>query len=111
VKQNVPGWPTNAMQITAQSVPEIGNLVTTSRSIVTIPIIDTPTTGIPATGGAVTIDGYMQAFIDEVHGGANPGDIEITVLNIAGCSGTPNAVNPVVGSGTSPVPVRLITPP
>ena len=74
-------------------VAEIGNLVTTSSSIVTIPIIDTPPSGIPATGGTVTIDGYMQAFIDEVHGVGPPntrGDIEITVLNIAGCSATPN---------------------
>ena len=107
---NDPGWPNNAMQIKAESGPEIGNFVTTSTSIVTIPIIDT-TNLIPATGGTVTIDGYMQAFIDEVHGGVNAGDIEITVLNIAGCSATPNGANPVVGSGTSPVPVRLITSP
>jgi hypothetical protein len=86
-------------------------LVTTSNSIVTIPIIDT-TNPIPATGGNVTIDGYMQAFIDEVHGNPNQGDIQITVLNIAGCSSTHNLANPVVGgSGTSPVPVRLISPP
>jgi hypothetical protein len=40
------------------------------------------------------------------------GDIQINVLNIAGCSATNNGANPVVGgSGTSPVPVRLITPP
>jgi hypothetical protein len=107
-------WPDNPMQITAQSGPLSGNLVTTSNSIVTIPILDTTTT-IPATGGVVTIDGYMQAFIKQVHGGGNPnrkGDIEIIVLNIAGCSATPNAANPVVGgSGTSPVPVRLIAPP
>jgi hypothetical protein len=105
-------WPGNPMQITggAGNPPQNGYLVTTSSSIVTIPIIDT-TTAIPATGGVVTIDGYMQAFINEVHGGANPGDIDITVLNIAGCSTTPNGANPVVGLGTSPVPVRLITAP
>ncbi len=103
-------WPNNPMKITAESGPQNGNLVTTSNSIVTIPIIDTA--GIPATGGIVTIDGYMQAFIDEVRGGGSPGDIKITVLNIAGCSSANNGVNPVVGgSGTSPVPVRLITPP
>jgi hypothetical protein len=61
-------WPTSPMQITAESGPQSGNLVTNSSSIVTIPIIDTA--GIPATGGNVTIDGYMQAFINEVHGGA-----------------------------------------
>jgi hypothetical protein len=110
-------WPTNPMQITAGSGLQDGKLVTTSNSIVTIPIIDTCTNPncFPKTGGAVTIDGYMQAFIEEVHGGGNPnrqGDILIAVLNIAGCSASNNGANPVVGgSGTSPVPVRLITPP
>jgi Flp pilus assembly protein TadG len=107
-------WPNNPIQITAQSGPQNGNLVTTSNSIVTIPIIDT-TSPIPATGGAVTIVGYMQAFIDDVYDGGPPsyrGDIELHVLNIAGCSATNNGANPVVGgSGTSPVPVRLITAP
>jgi hypothetical protein len=66
-------WPDNPMQITAESGLQIGNLVTTSSSIVTIPIVDTCNNiagCFPAAGGAVTIDGYMQAFINEVHGGA-----------------------------------------
>jgi hypothetical protein len=115
-KLDNPGpWPTSPMQIRAESGLQIGNLVTTSSSIVTIPIIDI-TNKILATGGPVVIDGYMQAFINEVRGG-NPnhqGDINVTVLNIAGCSNnsTNNGVTPVIGdSGTSPVPVRLITPP
>jgi hypothetical protein len=107
-------WPDNPMQIRAESGLQIGNLVTTSSSIVTIPIIDI-TNPIPGTGGNVVIDGYMQAFIDEVRGGGtSPGDIKVTVLNIAGCSNnsTNNGVTPVIGdSGTSPIPVRLITPP
>lgn len=105
------------MQIKAQSGPQNGNLVTTSNSIVTIPIIDNsmaPGT-FPKTGGPVTVVGYMQAFInwvDDGTNGSNAGDINVTVLNIAGCSATPAAVTPVVGgAGTSPVPVRLITPP
>jgi hypothetical protein len=112
-------WPDNPMQITAESGLQIGNLVTTSSSIVTIPIIDTCSVAncFPPTGGNVTIDGYMQAFINEVHGGGTSnyqGDIQVTVLNIAGCSNssTNSGATPVVGgSGTSPVPVRLITPP
>jgi hypothetical protein len=104
-------WPNSPMQIRAESGVLNGYLVTTSSSIVTIPIIDT-INPIPPTGGNVTIDGYMQAFINEVRGGGSPGDIKITVLNIAGCSATPNGAKPLVGvSGTSPVPVRLITPP
>jgi Flp pilus assembly protein TadG len=109
-------WPTTGpMKIKAQSGPLSGQFVTTSSSIVTIPIFDnTP----PFNPGPVTVIGYMQAFITEVEGGVGtpgtlPGDINVTVLNISGCSTTPNVVAPPVigGAGTSPVPVRLITPP
>jgi hypothetical protein len=109
-------WPNNPMQISAQSGAQNGNDVTTSNSIVTIPILDVNST-IPPTGGAVTIDGYIQAFVEEVHGPGNPshaGDIKVTVLNIAGCgsASTNLAANPIIGAaGTSPVPVRLITHP
>lgn len=107
-------WPNGPFQITAQSGPQSGNLVTTSNSIVTIPIVDNTT--IVNGGGPVTIVGFLQAFINEVEQAAVPGqysagDINITVLNIVGCSSSPNT-NPTVvgGQGTSPIPVRLITP-
>ena len=81
----------------------------------TIPIIDNTALNFHSTGTyGVTVVGFMQAFINQVQdgtGGTNRGDINVTVLNIAGCSTTPNGANPVVGPGTSPVPVRLITPP
>jgi hypothetical protein len=105
------GWPAGPRKITTQ----FGQSVTTSNSIVTIPIINNIAPLNPL-GGPVTVVGYLQAFINQVEDGTNPGtspgDINITVLNIAGCSTTPNAAPPVVGgAGTSPVPVRLITPP
>jgi len=112
-----PTWPATPFQIQAGSNnPQNGNFVATSNSIVTIPIIDTSmcTGCFPTTTGAVTVIGFMQAFINWVQDGTtpDPGDINITVLNVAGCSVSLNAANPVVGgSGTSPVPVRLITPP
>ena len=116
-KLDTNSWPDNPMQITAQSPPQNGNLVTTSNSIVTIPIIDnTPANFQVGSPYDVTVVGFLQAFINEVRGG-NPthqGDINVTVLNIAGCSNssTNSGATPVVGgSGTSPVPVRLITPP
>ena len=109
-------WPTNPMKIKANSGPFSTNFVTTSSSIVTIPIIDTA--GFPLGGGTVTVVGYLQGFINQIDPasaltGAPPaGSINITVLNVAGCSPTNNGANPVIGgSGTSPVPVRLITPP
>jgi putative Flp pilus-assembly TadE/G-like protein len=107
----------NPMQIKVQTGPQSGNFVTTSNSVVTIPIFDQTT--FISTSTTVTIVGYLQAFINQVEpvptgGGVPPpaGSINITVLNIAGCSGTSNGANPVVGgAGTSPIPVRLITPP
>lgn len=112
-------WPAAPFQIQAGTGnPQSGNFVATSSSIVTIPIIDT-CAGLncfSTTTSPVTVIGFMQAFINCVQdgtcGGTNLGDINITVLNIAGCSATSNGANPVVGgAGTSPIPVRLITPP
>jgi len=63
-------------------------------------------------GVAATI--LSNPFINQVDLGPSPptGSINVTVLNIAGCSSTNNGANPVVGgSGTSPIPVRLITSP
>jgi len=100
---------TAPFQITGQS----GNSVTTSSSIVTIPLIDA-TPALPAyPGGPVTIVGFLQAFINgyEPGFGGTTGDINITVLNVVGCSGNANGTPIIGGAGTSPVPVRLITPP
>jgi hypothetical protein len=112
---SIPGWPANPPQIKAGSGALAGNLVTTSNSIVTIPIIDTSMPTFPASPGAVMVVGYIQAFINQVNPTPNPpdpGSINVRVLNIAGCSNNDNGATPVVGgSGTSPVPVRLITPP
>jgi hypothetical protein len=108
-------WPASPPQIKAGTGTQAGNLVTTSGSIVTIPIIDI-SNPLPASPGAVTVVGYIQAFINQINPGPGPtpppGDINVTVLNIAGCSNTDNGATPVIGgSGTSPVPIRLITPP
>jgi hypothetical protein len=116
VLQNPGGWPAAPFQFLAQSGPQNTNVVTTSSSIVTIPIIDNTAANFHANNPyGVTVVGFMQAFINWVQDGTDPvttiGDINVTVLNIAGCSLTPNAANPVIGPGTSPIPVRLITPP
>ncbi|MGA9968084.1 MAG: hypothetical protein WBQ10_22995, partial [Terriglobales bacterium] len=110
-------WPASAMQITGGTCSlNPTQVVANSSSIVTIPIIDQPS--FQATSPfQVTVVGFLQAFINQVDvGGPSPapppGSINITVLNIAGCSTTNNGAIPVIGgSGTSPVPVRLITPP
>ncbi len=106
-------FPSGPPEIRAGSGPQSGNPVTTSPSIVTIPIIDTNNfSNLPP--DPVTVVGFLQAFIDYVNVPTGPPlfyDIHVTILNVAGC-GTNSAGNPVVGGfGTSPVPVRLITPP
>ena len=72
-----------------------------------------------------TIVGFLQAFVncveDGVHkkcdpgitSGSTAGDINIQILNVIGCSSSPSITAPPVtgGNGTSPIPVRLITPP
>jgi hypothetical protein len=82
--------------------------ITASNQIVSLPIYD-QVQGFVWAGSTspVTIVGFLQVFINNVD--AN-GNISVTVLNVAGCgngsTGPPNA--PAIGS--SPVPVRLITP-
>jgi hypothetical protein len=113
-------WPASAMQITGGSCSvNPGQPVANSSSIVTIPIIDQGT--FQATSPfQVTVVGFLQAFINQVDpviaglGQPPAGSINVTVLNIVGCSAnmTTSTAPPVIGgAGTSPIPVRLITPP
>lgn len=90
----------------------VGNsLITNSDSIVTVPIYDSSVILPPGSTPNVTIVGFMQVFINQVDP-VIPGSVAVTVLNISGCG---NGLTTMVGStsmnGTSPVPVRLITPP
>ena len=90
-----------------------GSQITSSPSIVSVPIYDSgppPTALDPALPTPVTIVGFLQVFINYADNSAGPtsGNINVTVMNVAGCSNNASA-SPVFG--TSPVPVRLITPP
>jgi hypothetical protein len=88
------------------SAQGVTGFITTSNSIATIPIYDSGP-GAPLAGPqpTVTILGFLQVFINEVNA---DGSLNVTVMNVAGCSNA--AANPPV-NGTSPVPIRLITPP
>jgi hypothetical protein len=107
---------TSPPQITAGGGQFSSSLVSTSPSIVTIPIADTINFP-PAGGGPVQIDGFIQGFINQVEAGiggeGNGGDVNITVLNVAGCVVPNSNPNPPVvgGMGLSPVPVRLVLTP
>jgi Putative Flp pilus-assembly TadE/G-like len=82
-----------------------GDIITVSNSIVTLPIGNFGVGQLSGSQPTVTIVGYIQVFINTV----NPdGSMPVTVLNVSGCgdsSTTGSGFN-----GTSPVPIRLITP-
>jgi hypothetical protein len=85
------------------------SVITTSNSIVSLPIYDSQGPPINPTGTtSVTIIGFLQVFINAYN---NDKSIHVTVLNVAGCGNGTNSTSPTPVSGTSPVPVRLITPP
>lgn len=86
-----------------------GTPITSSNSIVSLPIYDQTAVPNPApkTVTPVTFIGFLQVFINAVDVNGN---ILVTVLNVTGCGNTNTAAANQV-QGTSPVPVRLITPP
>jgi hypothetical protein len=85
-----------------------GSPITASNSIVSLPIYDQTANGgtILATGTTnVNIVGFLQVFVNDVN---IDGSVVVTVLNVAGCGSNASTNPPVFGS--SPLPVRLITP-
>ncbi len=86
-----------------------GSVISSSNSIVSLPIYQSTTVLTGAQNQAVTIIGFLQVFINQANADAS-GSLNVTVLNVAGCSNLSTSTSPYV-TGTSPVPVRLITPP
>jgi len=85
--------------------------ITVSDSIVTVPIFDQ--SSLPTT--TATVIGFVQLFLNSDgnetnSNGANSGRIKTEVINVVGCK---NGANPpyILGNGSSPVAVRLITSP
>lgn len=85
------------------------NTITNSNSVVTLPIYNGGFIN-PNGKTDVTIVGFLQVFINRINNVDAPGYLNVTVLNVTGCGDGDNAVGTAV-SGTSPVPVRLITYP
>jgi hypothetical protein len=85
----------------------ISGNISSSNSIVSLPIYD----GNPVASNLapVTIVGFLQVFINWVNA---DGSLNVTVLNVAGCGeNVPVPSTAAALTGTSPVPIRLITPP
>jgi Flp pilus assembly protein TadG len=83
-----------------------GNLISSSTSIVSLPIYDSNAVTTFGTGTTnVTVIGFLQVFINYVD---DHGNVNVTVMNVAGCG---NNASGTALTGSSPVPVRLITAP
>lgn len=89
------------------------NDVMLSDSLVTVPVIDTSTSGL-AGYPAVQIVGFMQLFVNQDGANHSNGQIPVRVINLVGC-GTPASGGAsgaaILGNGNSPVAVRLISSP
>lgn len=84
-----------------------------SPSVVTVPVY--AGNSLKPGGSTVTIDGYMQIFIQGVDRNPPSDDIDAIILNVSTCGGSPGGgggvgggVGPLVGAAGSPVPIRLI---
>jgi hypothetical protein len=85
-----------------------GKNVMVSDSLVTVPVFD-------SSGGAaatVQIIGFVQLFLNPDGLATLPsGNVNTTVVNLAGCGTGATGTPPILGNGASPVAVRLISPP
>jgi Flp pilus assembly protein TadG len=86
-----------------------GSQISSSPSIVSLPIYDSVAVSSLNKIGTtpVTVIGFLQVFINSADSAT--GNINVTVMNVAGCGNSFGG--PPVALGTSPVPIRLITPP
>lgn len=87
--------------------------ISTSNSIVTVPIYDTK--GLcpgHSCGNTQTVVGFMQLFIRDVSSGA---DVNAVILNVVACSGSSSGSGsggpPVGGNSATLIPVRLVRNP
>jgi hypothetical protein len=91
--------------VTTGIIPS-GSVITSSNSIVTVPMYNDNGGKLNGAKPDVTITGFLQVFINSVD--APTGNLNVTVLNVTGCGNT--GATPGV-TGSSPVPIRLVTNP
>jgi hypothetical protein len=89
-----------------------GSLISTSDSIITVPLFDPKS--LHQGTQTVTVVGFLQLFVKDVGKKPqppNPGpppDMNAYILNIIGCGNSLTAGSAVSGGGASAIPVRLI---
>jgi hypothetical protein len=88
-------------------------LMSTSDSIITVPLFDNSAVlpGPPA--NQVTIVGFLTLFVVDANGNngkgsGKGGDFDAVIMNISGCGNSPVAGAAVSGGGVSAIPVRLV---
>jgi Flp pilus assembly protein TadG len=103
---DVSGYPFQIKAGAGNLIAPANQVITSSDSIVSLPIYDSRL-NLPSgvSQPQVTIVGFLQVFINSVD--AN-GNMDVYVLNIAGCGNAASTTRSA--PGTSPVPIRLITP-
>lgn len=76
--------------------------VVVTDSLVTVPVFDSAVLANP-----VNVIGFLQLFLNRFGTPLAPPTIKATIVNLAGC-GTTATGQPVLGTGTSAIPVRLV---
>jgi Flp pilus assembly protein TadG len=119
LNENVlPGPLTYPLQIQAgnnhplEGTPSLatGDYITTSDSLVTVPVYDNVAAGGAPGATGVQIIGFLQVFVNNVWpggGGPKQGSFTVTVVNVSGC-GSNATGTPVYNGSSAAVPVRLI---
>jgi len=83
-----------------------GSSMTTSDSLVTLPLF---TTSLPTVPAAVQPIGFLQVFVQSVD--TTSGKIQGVIVNVVGCGTNGPTGNAFIsGGGVSPIPVRLVQP-
>jgi hypothetical protein len=83
-----------------------GDQVTTSDSLVTIPVYDGTPLSPSGSAAPVNVIGFIQGFVTSA---PVSGNISLVVVNMSGC-GIGATAPPVIGDGISPVPIHLVSP-
>ena len=91
--------------LAVSGVISTNDVISSSRSVVTIPIYNSVATVTPTS--PVTVIGFAQAFVRSVR--TTSGQPRIYILNVSGCQ-LPRTNTPVGTNSASSVPVRLIHP-
>jgi hypothetical protein len=105
------GYPYQIQAGSGNLIAPPNQLITSSNSIMTLPIYDDDNGGrtpqpLAGQNPKITIVGFLQVFVNSVDSSGN-GNMNVTVLNVAGCGD--NASTTTSAPGSSPVPIRLIT--